>query len=94
MKVEVFDDKFSLGHLVIGALALHYPYIAPFFILYEIIEFGYKRKKKGRRGETIEHFIGDLIEFLIGIGFGFIVTQLPTNLPFVKDLLRWIGYGI
>ena len=73
MRVEVFDDWRSLGHLLLGAAATSLPLIVPLFLGYELIEFCYKRK---RRREKIGEFIGDLIEFLVGAGIAGLAFSL------------------
>ena len=73
MRVEVFDDWKSLGHFLLGVSAVSLPWITPFFLGYELIEFYYKRK---RRREKIGEFIGDLIEFLVGAGVA--ALSLPS----------------
>jgi len=74
MRVEVFDNKFSLIHFLLG-LAIALANIKTvvlvcfiFYIVFEIMEHFYKYPK-----ETHEHFLGDIIEFVFGVGFGYIV---------------------
>ena len=63
MKVEIFDDKFSIGHVFLGFLAYFHISFFIIFLFYELIEFCYKY---GRKEETPANFIGDLCEFFIG----------------------------
>jgi len=64
MNVKIFDDKWSIGHILIAFLTLINMKFFVIFIGYEVIEFCYKRN----RGETVEHFIGDIFEYLGGLG--------------------------
>lgn len=77
MKVEVFDDLHSLGHLILGFLTAIIPFlrvaIVMLFILYEIVEFMYKYGVKKKR-EPVENFIGDILEYFLGLGFGAVVV--------------------
>jgi len=77
MRIEIFDDKHSLSHLILGGLACKIPFITPLFLLYEVVEFCYKRKRKK---ETVQHFIGDLVEFMLGFGYGYLTSQIPFNI--------------
>ena len=80
MKVEVFDDGWSMGHALLGALSIAFPPLAIVFFGYELISFCVKRKKRGEKvscfakGETIRQFVGDLFEFLIGAGLAALFT--------------------
>jgi len=72
LKVEVFDDWFSLGHFVLGALT---PLSLLFFVayfFYQLIEFFYKYPRKE---EKIGNFVGDLIEFLMGVSFSALIIR-------------------
>jgi hypothetical protein len=77
MRVEVFDDKFSLIHFLLGlAITLANVKTAVlacfiFYVMFEILEHFYKYPS-----ETHEHFLGDIIEFMFGAGFGYIVSML------------------
>ena len=73
MRVEVFDDWFSIGHLLLGASAIFLPWVMAIFLGYELVEFCYKREKKG---ESVGEFIGDLIEFLVGAGIAGLAFSL------------------
>ena len=64
MRVEVWDDKFSIGHTILGAIAYFLPVVWAIFLAYEVIEFAYKRR---RRKEPPANFIGDLLEFAFGM---------------------------
>ncbi|RLC69960.1 MAG: hypothetical protein DRI26_08070, partial [Chloroflexi bacterium] len=85
MKVEIFDDRWSIGHLLLGALAIEFPFVFAFFVLYEVIEFCYKYKRKQ---ETVECFVGDLLEFMLGLGYGYIITQIPVENPVIREMLK------
>jgi len=63
MKIEIFDDKNSLIHLVCGVLSYFWLFIFIVFVFYEIIEHIYKHKK-----EKEADFLGDIVEFLFGLG--------------------------
>lgn len=64
MKIEVFDDWFSVGHLFLGGLAFLTPSAFIFFLTYQFVEFCVKHSRKE---ETVENFLGDLCEFLLGL---------------------------
>ena len=66
MKVEIYDDKFSIGHTILGILAYFHISFFIIFLFYELIEFCYKY---GRKEETPANFVGDLSEFFIGYSF-------------------------
>jgi len=65
--VVIFDDKWSLLHFAVGALAgfFGFPGLWLVYIMYELIEFVRKR-------DTIA---GDAFEFLIGYGFGAMIKH-------------------
>ena len=65
MRVEMFDDCFSVGHALLGAASIMLPPLSVMFFGYELITFCLKRKKKG---EKVSEFVGDLFEFLSGAG--------------------------
>jgi len=66
MEIEVFDDLFSLGHLIFGVLTVIFPIFFLLFFVYELLEFIYKYPRKR---EGVRDFIGDLFEFLVGVAF-------------------------
>jgi len=66
MKVELYDDFFSIGHTLLGILAYFHISFFIIFLFYELIEFCYKY---GRKEETPANFVGDLCEFFIGYSF-------------------------
>jgi hypothetical protein len=76
MRVEVFDDKFSLIHFLLGliiALAGNRTIALMCFVIYvifEIVEHLYKYPI-----EAHIRFFGDLVEFMFGIGSGCIVKM-------------------
>ena len=72
MKIDVFDDLFSIGHLILGAVTYFIPLIAWIFIVYEIIEF---HIKKVRKEETVKEFLGDLYEFMFGIAITHLIIS-------------------
>jgi len=74
MKVELFDDFFSIGHTLLGILAYFHISFFIIFLFYELIEFCYKY---GRKEETLANFVGDLCEFIIG--YFFISLVLHNN---------------
>lgn len=63
MKLEVFDDKSSFIHLICGVLSYFWLFVFIIFIFYEIIEHIYKAGK-----EKPANFLGDIVEFLFGLG--------------------------
>lgn len=63
-EVVLFDDWFSIGHFILGFLTFFSSKFAWIFIFYELIEFLYKKEEKAK------NFVGDLIEFFLGIAFG------------------------
>ena len=65
MRVEVFDDYQSIGHFLLGVSSVFIPQIFYFFLAYELIEFCLKKKKKR---EKAQNFIGDMLEFFLGVG--------------------------
>jgi len=65
MKAEVFDDYQSIGHFLLGISSVFIPPIFYFFLAYELIEFCLK---KGKKREKARNFIGDLLEFFMGLG--------------------------
>ena len=71
MRVEMFDDCFSVGHALLGAASIMLPPLSVMFFGYELIEFCIKRKKKK---EKASEFVGDLFEFLIGAGLAALFT--------------------
>lgn len=46
MKLEVFDDKKSLGHTIAGVMSFFLPVVFIVFIFYEIVEHIYKAGKE------------------------------------------------
>jgi len=75
MKVELFDDKFSLLHLLFG-VAIGFSSLKNFvltcFVLYMIFQMVEHMYKYGK--ETSESFIGDLVEFIFGVGVGYLLA--------------------
>ena len=66
MKVEIFDDWFSIGHFLLGGFAVLTPAAFIFYLFYQFLEFCWKRP---RREEKVENFLGDLCEFFLGLAF-------------------------
>ncbi len=65
MQVRVWDDWKSIAHTIAGVVAYFIPALFIIFVGYELISFAYKR---GRKQESIQDYVGDLIEFIFGIG--------------------------
>ena len=74
MLVDIFDDLFSIGHFIAGLAAYWIPWLSIGFFCYEFIEHclvnrrwrkRYSAKFKGI--EPQRNFLGDLMEFLIGV---------------------------
>lgn len=61
MQIEIFDDKSSFVHFACGVLSYFFPFIFVIFIFYEIIEYKIVNEKEA-------NFLGDIVEFLIGLG--------------------------
>lgn len=64
LRVEVFDDLYSLFHVVCGAIASFFWPVVILFFIYELIEFCVK-KREGK-----ENYVGDILEFSLGMVFG------------------------
>lgn len=73
MRVEVFDDKFSIGHFLLGLVAGVLSHFTPQLVLlafltflgYELVEFIVKYPR-----EKAQFFIGDLLEYTLGFTLG------------------------
>jgi len=65
LKAEVFDDRLSLVHPVFGFLTFFFRPLFFVFVGYELVEFAYRYRK---RGEGPAEFVGDLLEFMVGLG--------------------------
>jgi hypothetical protein len=74
MKVEVFDDRNSFSHLVLGFLTLTNLSFFVLIVFYEIIEFTYKNRK--RVEEPVANFIGDLFEYFCGLSFAYLLKEV------------------
>ena len=72
MKVDIFDDKHSLSHFILGILTFKKAYLFVIFFFYQLIELCYKSAKKR---ETPEHFIGDCFEYFAGIACMFLLDK-------------------
>ena len=70
MKVNVFDDWYSIGHLILGFFTLVIPLAFIVFLLYELVEFCLKYPH-----EKASNFVGDIFEFVLGLGFGYLVIR-------------------
>ena len=70
MKIHVFDDWFSVGHLILGFLALITPLAFTIFLLYELVEFCLKYPH-----EKASNFVGDIFEFILGLGFAYLIVR-------------------
>ena len=73
MRAEVFDDWQSIGHFLLGVSSVFIPYFFFGFLAYEIIEFCFK---KGRKREKARNFIGDLLEFFMGVGIACLILSM------------------
>jgi len=62
MKIEVFDDWYSIGHLIVGVFSYFFVPIFVVFLFYELVEKMFKERK-----EKVSTFLGDLCEFFIGV---------------------------
>ncbi|WP_456478119.1 hypothetical protein [Geoglobus ahangari] len=63
MMLNVFDDKLSLMHIVVGVLSFFNQIFFVIFVFYEIGEHIYLDGK-----EKEANFLGDFVEFLFGLG--------------------------
>jgi len=70
MKIVLFDDPKSLLHTILGVFTPLLPKLFIAFLMYEVIETLYKEEEK--KGE----FLGDLIEYLMGIAIYVIYSIL------------------
>lgn len=62
MNVEIIDDLFSVGHVVLGALTVIVGlWILVVYVAYQTIESCIKREKW-------ENTLGDIVEFFFGAG--------------------------
>jgi len=73
MKVDVLDDKKSLIHLAVGFLTIFTITFFVIFVFYELAEFIYKNRKGCE--ESVENFIGDLLEYFMGLGFATLLQK-------------------
>jgi len=69
----VFDDNYSIVHLIAGAVTPLFPPILAIFLIYELVET--MRKERERK----EHFVGDILEYLTGVA-AFQLTVLLLGL--------------
>lgn len=69
--IYAFDDKKSFIHTIAGGLTVFFPPFFIIFIFYEIIEHIYKHGK-----EETANFLGDIIEFLFGLGAVYLFVAL------------------
>jgi hypothetical protein len=72
LKVEIFDDWFSIGHLLLGGFAVLTPAAFILYLFYQFVEFCWKRPRKE---EVVENFLGDLTEFFLGLAFTVLVLR-------------------
>ena len=91
MKVEVYDDKFSVGHFILGILTFKFPYLFIIFFFYELIEFAYKY---GRKEEKPEHFIGDCMEYFTGIACMFLLDKFGLSPDKVVQIFSKLFGGL
>lgn len=73
MRVELFDDRYSLFHVPCGMIAYWVPAFFVIYIFYQVIEFAYK-KTHGK--EEARHYVGDLFEFMAGVACAHFVVLL------------------
>ncbi len=74
MRVEVFDDWYSVGHAIAGLFApVFWPLVIVFFA-YELIEFCLKKK------ERKADYVGDILEFSFGSLVGSCLVQFVSYL--------------
>ena len=66
MDVKIFDDFLSFVHVLAGFVTIFYPIIFIVFIIYEFLELAIKN-------EPVEHYIGDFIEFFIGLSIAWLI---------------------
>jgi len=71
MMLNVFDDKKSFGHTIAGAASFFIPVLFIVFIFYEIIEHVHLAGK-----EEEANFLGDVVEFLFGLGCVTLVVRI------------------
>lgn|GEM_PF-1273277 len=74
MKIEIFDDWFSIGHLFLGGFAVLTPIAFIIYICYQFTEFCFKNRGK-RKEEKVANFLGDICEFLIGLAFFYLMLR-------------------
>lgn len=74
MKVVIYDDYNSVVHTILGALTMLLGvWVYILFSLYELTEFMMKHNEK------VEHFIGDMIEYCIGVSIVSIVMRMAYD---------------
>ncbi|MEM2612335.1 MAG: hypothetical protein QXJ45_06915 [Thermoproteota archaeon] len=61
MKIEIFDDFYSIFHIVFGAITILFGlWVFVIFISYQVIEYCMKRGK--------DEIVGDMVEYVFGSG--------------------------
>jgi len=75
MKIVVFDDKFSIGHFILGLLFPLFPSTFIVFFFFEFVEHLYKNRQ-GKVRESSAAFAGDITEFLLGVAFAFMTLRV------------------
>lgn len=77
MRIEVYDDINSIVHTILGFITLPIGlWVYVIFSAYELIEYLVKHN------ETIEDFIGDIMEYFIGVAiFSLIAGDIFDYLP-------------
>jgi|Deesub1362A_J573_1020465.scaffolds.fasta_scaffold00330_95 hypothetical protein len=68
MLINVFDDRYSLVHILIGIATSFSIFWFVVYIFYQIVEFTYKNKD-GVEKEPVGNFVGDIFEFFAGYSF-------------------------
>ncbi|RLF78874.1 hypothetical protein DRN38_06675 [Thermococci archaeon] len=91
MEIEVFDDKHSFSHFILGIATFKKPYLFVIFFFYELVEFCYKY---GRKEERPEHFIGDCFEYFAGISAIFLLSQFGFTLEKVIQIFTKLLGGL
>ena len=69
MRVEVFDDRKSVLHFILGFIPFFRPAIFIGFLAYELVELASKKEK-------VKYFLGDLLEYSLGFTFGSLLLDV------------------
>lgn len=71
MRVNVFDDRSSIVHFILGILCYFWIWIFVLFWTYEFVEHAYKRTLKQK-----DYYFGDIFEFMLGVAFTHIFVKI------------------